>query len=244
MAAENTPPETPPKKKAKAAGAGTALRLLTDPRKERRFEPRASAIAVISILGLSVGAVLLGAGTYGQWLRPEALGPFKYAPWLLLGGALLLILIAFAGPRGETPLRVGDAGVGREKDGGEVERLEWRDITRVAVGGDALTLESPGQTLMVSLKLHAQAAARIVSEARRRIPAKLDEIPDGALEALDTDAGEVMPLEVPQIAGAHCKATDKPIAFERDARLCGKCGEVYHKDHVPPKCLTCDAKLK
>ena len=34
------------------------------------------------------------------------------------------------------------------------------------------------------------------------------------------------------------------IAFEKDARLCGRCGELYHKSGVPYLCLTCDARLK
>ena len=64
------------------------------------------------------------------------------------------------------------------------------------------------------------------------------------LPKLDAGAGEVIPLEAPQLAGTRCKASDELIAFEKDARLCGRCGEVYHKDHVPPHCLSCEAKLK
>jgi hypothetical protein len=53
----------------------------------------------------------------------------------------------------------------------------------------------------------------------------------------------VIDLEPPQVAGLRCKATDRPITFERDARLCGRCGEVYHKDGAPKRCLTCEAQL-
>jgi hypothetical protein len=243
MAAEKTT-----KRKAKTTGegggaGGGALRLTSDPRKERRYEPKAGASAVISVVGLSVGAVLLGAGTYGQWLRAEDLGPHKFAPWLLLAGALLLIAVALFGPRAVTPLRVGDAGIGREGDGNDVDRIEWRDITRIGLDGDAVTVESPGNTLVVSLKFHPHAAARIVAEGRVRIPEKLDDIDDKALDKPDDAEGEVLPLEKPQLAGSRCKATDKLIAFQKDARLCGRCGEVYHKDSVPPQCLTCAAKL-
>jgi hypothetical protein len=242
MAAEKTS-----KKKQKSTGesSGTALRLTSDPRKERRYEPKAGATAIISVVGLSVGAVLLGAGTYGQWMRAESLGPHPYAPWLLMGGALLMLAIAFFGPRSATPIRVGDAGIGKEKDGGEIDRIEWRDISRIAlVGGDALTIESPGTTMVIPLKLQPQAAARIVSEAKARIPSKVDEIEGEPFEALDDSVGEVLPLEAPQLAGARCRATDKLIAFEKDARLCGRWGEVYSKDAVPAACLTCEAKLK
>ncbi|APR87168.1 hypothetical protein A7982_12517 [Minicystis rosea] len=236
------------KRKQKTTGGGdggSALRLTSDPRKERRFEPKASTSAVISVVGLSVGAVLLGAGTYAQWLRAEPLGPHQAAPWLLLGGALLLIAIALFGPRAATPIRVGDAGIGREKDASDIERIEWRDVSRIVLaGGDALTIESPGTTFVVPLAQNPQAAACIVAEARARIPAKLEEVDAKSIPALDETEGTVLPLEAPQLAGARCKATDKLIAFEKDARLCGKCGEVYHKDAVPPKCLTCEAKLK
>ena len=36
---------------------------------------------------------------------------------------------------------------------------------------------------------------------------------------------------------------ESAAAFERDARLCPNCGEVYLKDQVPKKCLTCQAEL-
>ena len=65
-----------------------------------------------------------------------------------------------------------------------------------------------------------------------------------AAAGLDGDAGEKLTLEPPQVAGQHCKQSDKLIAFEKDGRLCGRCGEVYHKDSVPQRCLTCDAALK
>lgn len=232
------------KQKAPAGEGGSALRMPGDARKERRYEPTAGTSAVISVVGLSIGAVLLGAGTYAQWLRAEAAGPHAYAPWLLLGGALLLIAVALFGPRAATPIRVGDAGIGREKDATDIDRVEWRDVARIVLSGDALTVESPGNTLIIPRKVHAQAVARVVSEARARIPAKVEDIDTKDLEELDPSAGETVPLEPAQVAGARCRATDKLIAFEKDARLCGKCGEIYLKDAVPPSCLSCDAKLK
>src|ERR1700691_4312677 len=85
-------------KKAKAEPKGM-LRLRTDPRRERRFEPTASASTWISVLGFSIGAVLLGAGVYAQWLRaslrPEHTEPHPAAPYLLMAGALVLVVVAF-----------------------------------------------------------------------------------------------------------------------------------------------------
>ena len=54
---------------------------------------------------------------------------------------------------------------------------------------------------------------------------------------------ESVTVEELQIAGRHCRASGKPISFERDARLCPQCGEAYLKDQVPKKCLTCQAEL-
>jgi hypothetical protein len=58
----------------------------------------------------------------------------------------------------------------------------------------------------------------------------------------ETD-GQLVPLEGLQVAGRHCAATDKPISFERDARLCPNCAEVYLKDAVPKECVTCEHEL-
>jgi hypothetical protein len=139
---------------------------------------------------------------------------------------------------------VGDAGVAVEKGGGELDRIEWRDVTRILFGGGVLTLQSPGNTIAIPVDAHPQAAARAATEARRRIPKKCEELDISAIPALEDGEGEVVPLEPAQVAGARCKASDKLIAFEKDARLCGRCGEVYHKESVPKECLSCEAPLR
>jgi hypothetical protein len=250
--AETTEKAEKAEKKAKArakadAPRASALRLRTEPRKERRFEPTASPSAWISVLGMSIGAVLLGAGVYGQWLRgsarPDVTGPHPYAAYLLVAAALLLALVALLGPRGAKPVRVGDAGLGVEKDGGDVERLEWRDVSRILADKDAITFQGPGTVVTIPLKQHAQAAARALAEAKTRIPKKLEDVDTSSIPKPEPGAGETRPLEPAQLAGSRCKASDELIAFEKDARLCGRCGEVYHKAHVPPACLTCEAPL-
>lgn len=234
--------------KPKAEPRSGMLRLRSDPRKERRFEPTTSTSAWISVLGLSIGSVVLGAGVYGQWLRasmrPGVTEPHPYAAYLLMAGALVLAAVALFGPRQAKPVRVGDAGVGIEKDPGEIERLPWHDVTSILVGADTLSFQGSGTVIAISLKQHAQAAARALAEARERIPGKLEDVDTGGVPALDRSAGEVVPLERAQLAGARCKASDELIAFEKDARLCGRCGEIYHKAHVPDRCLTCEAPLK
>ncbi len=120
MAAEKT---TKRRQKAATSDAGSQtsmLRLRTDPRQERRFEPATPASAWISVLGLSIGSVLLGAGVYGQWLRAsfraDVTGPHPYASYLLMAGALVLAAVALFGPRQIKPIRVGDAGLAVEKE--------------------------------------------------------------------------------------------------------------------------------
>ncbi|HEX6765699.1 MAG TPA: hypothetical protein VF103_09485, partial [Polyangiaceae bacterium] len=55
--------------------------------------------------------------------------------------------------------------------------------------------------------------------------------------------GEVLTMEPLQVAGRHCASSGRPISFERDARLCPQCCQVYLKDEVPKKCVTCEAEL-
>jgi hypothetical protein len=63
------------------------------------------------------------------------------------------------------------------------------------------------------------------------------------LPALGENDGEVLTVESLQVAGRYCAASDRPISFERDARLCPQCCEVYLKSEVPRKCVTCEADL-
>lgn len=219
-----------------------ALRLTSDPREERRYEPKSGSGAVIAMIVASVAAVSVGAGTYAQWFRAEQLGPHKYAFAMLAAGAAALLLILLFGPRPPKPVRVGDAGVAVENDGGELERVGWCDVKRISRTDEVITFQSSGASVSIPIRFQPDAASTALAEAKKRIPAKADDIEP--LPAADPASGEPLSLERPQVAGLRCKSSDKLIAFERDARLCGKCGEVYHKDDVPPRCLTCDARLK
>lgn len=230
------------KRKAGRTAASTVLVDRSAPRSERRFEPASSSAALLSVVGMSVGAVLAGAGTYGQWLRGE-LGPYKYAPYLLAAGAVLLFAVALAGQWGARVLRVGDAGVAEERGEGEIERIAWNAVERLVPAATTLTVQASGRSISVPLASQGQAAARIVAETKRRRPRLLEGL-DLALPPLDEAAGDVLALEPPQVAGLRCRESDRLIAFERDARLCGLCGELYHKDSVPRRCATCNASLR
>jgi hypothetical protein len=235
------------KRKSDEAGEGadaSNLRLRGDPREERRYEPKASAGAIVSMIVASLAAVSVGAGTYAQWLRPEDVGPHKYAFAMLAAGSAALIGVFLFGLRTPKVVRVGDAGIGIEKDGNEIERIAWCDVQRVTVvSGSVLTFQSSGNSVAISIPEQPQAAARAMEEARARIPSKVEGLEPGSLPAVDANQGEVIALDPPQAAGLRCKKSDKLIAFERDARFCGRCGELYHKDSVPKLCLTCRASL-
>lgn len=226
---------------AKPAAAEARVRQLTDPRFERRYEPATSAFAMGTVLVFSLGAVALGAGVYAQWVRDGGAHPWSL--YFLIAGAVLLAAVALFGQTGARPVRVGDGGVAIERDETTVERVAWCDVDRVLVTGPAVTVQGGGITISVPRGVHALAAARVVREARERIPAKAKD-----LASVEPPAGSAEParepLDAPQIAGRACKATGKVVSFEKDARLCGRCGELYHKAGVPSVCLTCEADLK
>src|SRR5262249_28873311 len=136
---------SPKKSSRKEKEKRSVLRLRTDPRTERRFSPKPSLVARVSIYVAWAGALLVGAGMYGQWLRAEALGPHKAAPYLLFAGAAVLLAVALFGQRGAQVVRVGDAGVGVEKDSGAVERIAWCEVTQIVVSRDALTIQASGR---------------------------------------------------------------------------------------------------
>jgi hypothetical protein len=238
--------DKPSRRKRKVSASqdegGSALRQRNDPRSERRYESKTSPAIAITMLGMSIGALLLGAGVFGQWLRGDE--PYPYAVHFLGSGGGIMAALALFGSWPAQPVRVGDAGIGVEKSASEIDRIAWCDVTRVLLTADALTLQSPGTSLSIPLRSHAEAAARALAEIRVRIPGRADSIKENALPAPDDAKGESRILEPPQVAGLHCKATNKLIAFEKDARLCGRCGELYHKDGVPRRCATCDASLR
>jgi hypothetical protein len=227
-----------------AESPSTVLITRTEPRTERRYEPKASIVSILTLVGAAVGAGLAGAGVYAQWLRPEDVGPHKLAPYLLAAGAALLIAVAFFGQLAVKPIRVGDAGVGIEKDPGEIERIPWNRVIRVTLTPAALTIQASGTLITVPTSAHPQAAARILAEAKDRIPDRVEGASGDQLEKLDDAAGELITLEPPQAAGLRCKNSDKLIAFEKDARFCGRCGEIYHKDGIPKRCVSCEAPLR
>jgi len=217
-------------------------------RRERRFDPHASTNPrLVYVLG-AAGAILMGAGAWGQFgalLVENSPEPVKWAAYVLAGGALMVGVAIWIGTSGDPALRVGDAGLAIEKGGVRrmpwyaIEKIEWRDETVRVTGKDEA---GTALSLAASLKSHPQAAAWIVREARERVPAVVDVPDDATLPEARTSAGESLPLEPPQVVGKHCAASGKVIAYEPDARVCPRCERVYHKSSVPASC-ECGASL-
>ncbi len=243
--ADSLEPPRPKKKKAKKAPAEAKeaprrewLRLPTDRRSETQFLPVSNLAALAGVSLSALGSVVAGAGTWGLVLR-KATHP--YALSLLVGGLFLFFVGLLVSSLAAPVIRVGDAGVATETSKG-IERLPWNEVDAVALVGDVLTFRGPGHIVNISRGPQPHAFARAILEARARIPSKASALPEGVKPPHNT-AGKQIHLPAPQLAGLHCKASDRLIAFETDARLCGRCGETYHKLDVPRACLSCGAAL-
>jgi hypothetical protein len=217
-------------------------------RRERRFEPQASTNPKIVYVAGALGAMAMGAGAWGQLgslVREGGPEPFKYAPYILAAGTLLVGIAIWLGTSGESVLRVGDAGIAIEKGGVRripwyaVSRIEWRDMAVRVTGTDEI---GSAVNLVVKLASHGAAAAWIVREARERVPRLVDLPGEVALPEARAADGETLRLDPPQVVGKHCVASGKIIAYEPDARVCPRCERVYHKEHVPETC-ECGASL-
>lgn len=210
-------------------------------RRERRFAPQQTYTSILSAIGGMLGAIALGAGVYAEWISDPA---HKFAPYVVTGGAVALGAALWFGDRGALPVRVGDAGIAIEK-GNELVRLGWCDIKRLYVEHRQLVAKGEDLTLSVPIGAQPLAVAWILAECARRVPDIVDvkgSVTDDLPEPKEGD-GEPLVIDSAQVAGKHCASSGEVIAFERDARLCPTCGQVYHKAHVPKKCVTCGAAV-
>jgi len=210
-------------------------------RKERRFQPEQTYSSNAAIAAGMLGALAAGAGVWGQWISEN---PPVYAPYLFGGGAVVLGAALWFGDAGAVPIRVGDAGIALER-GTELTRLAWCDLEKVSFEGKQLVAKGKSATFSIPIGAHPKAVAWILAEGTKRVPdamnvkrSELGDLP----EPKDLD-GELVTMDGVQVAGRVCAASGKPIAFERDARLCANCAQIYLKDQVPKKCATCDAEL-
>ena len=216
-------------------------------RKERRFSAEQTQTTKLAAIGGMVGAAILGAGVYGQWIRPwstEGAIELTYARYLVASGAVALGVALWFSDGGGSTIRVGMAGVGVEK-GNELTRIAWCDLTRVYVDGGKLVLESEETTLSLVILPNRTAVAWILKEGTQRVPDVMDVKTSeaDALPAPKDDDAQLVPMLPVQVSGKHCKNSGKVISFEKDARLCPNCAEVYHHAHVPKKCASCGQSI-
>jgi hypothetical protein len=212
-------------------------------RRERRFLPEMTRMSTASIAIGWLGAAAIGAGVWGRW-GPWVSEPTRdFAVYMALAGALAVTASLWWANAG-SPVRVGDAGVATER-GSEVTRLLWCDIQRISVDGTRLLVQGKDHTISLSFDLHRRPIAWVLREAARRVPEVIDVKQQvvGELPKPNPSDGQVLPVADLQLAGRHCAASGKVIAFERDARLCPDCGQVYHHAHVPTTCKTCQKDL-
>jgi hypothetical protein len=211
-------------------------------RTERRFVPSKTTTSSFGFWAGIVGSLLLGAGVYAVWIRDPAM---PYGELLAGTGAAVLVLAMVLGDVRTSPVRIGDAGVALERRT-EFARIPWCDLKRVYVAKGVLIAQAEdGTSLGLPLRAHSMAAAWLLSETVRRVPEAMDVKPSlvDSLPKPDAKDGQSVVIEAVQVVGRHCAASDVPIQFERDARLCPRCAQVYHRDHVPRKCRTCGADL-
>lgn len=225
------------KRKARKKRPATQKRRL----RERRFVPRTTTAAWAMFAVGMLGALALGAGVFGHWIKDP---PIDYAIYLVGVGALALAAALWFGDLSGSPVRVGDAGIALEK-GSEIVRVPWCDLERLSVERGNLLVKTTESTFTLSIAAHPQAVAWALSEGTARMPdvvavkrRQLKELPQA-----EEDAGDVLKVESVQVAGRYCRASEKLISFERDARICPNCCEVYHRLHVPKTCASCEQPL-
>jgi len=210
-------------------------------RLEHRFLPQTTTAAWLLFGCGMLGALALGAGVFGQWVKDP---PVDYAVYLILVGAVGLGVALWFGDLSAVPVRVGDAGVALEK-GTELVRLGWCDMQSVTIEKNQLFVKTTELSFAIPIAAHPQAVAWLLKEGVQRMPdvvnVKRREL--GQLPKPDASAGEELQVEGLQVAGRRCRQSDKLISFEKDARICPNCCEVYHRLHVPQDCVTCNQIL-
>lgn len=212
-------------------------------RSERRFMPERSNASIATMAGTIVGGLGVGAGLYGQWMTNPTMAA---APWVLAAGSAVLAAVLLWGDLEGTVIRVGDAGIVWERDGKVNRRVAWCDMREVEIRDAMVRVQLEGEVMTFSVASQPLAAAWVAKEANARIPKRWKASKDviQSLPKTSSDDGEGLVVEPLQVTGRSCRASQRTITFERDARYCVRCGEVYHKDDLPDRCLTCDADLR
>ena len=165
--------------------------------------------------------------------------------YILIGFGIVGVVVSWwFGDSANAPVRVGDAGLALEK-GNDIIRIAWCDIDRLYIENNKLHAETDELTLSIPLDAQPHAVSWALSEATRRLPDIVD-VKRQELKRLPKpgeETGSRMIVKGIQVAGRRCAASDKLISFERDARVCPNCAEVYQREKVPDECVTCEQPL-
>lgn len=210
-------------------------------RRERRFSTSANFVPPwVALVGM-LGSLVLGAGVFGLWILDPQLSWASYL--VAVGGCGLGVALWFGQPS-ESAITVGDAGIGVE-DGQEVTRVPWYLMRSLQVSGGAVVVEGETNRIKFLLGANQRAAAFALKEAAERVPDVVD-VDKSVTESLPDPAkvgGYLQDVTDDQVAGMRCANTDKLIHLEEDARICAKCGQVYHKEGIPETCVSCETPL-
>lgn len=200
----------------------------------------------LEVTGLSLAGVVGGVGAWMQFYWPADRLHQSYGLYLFAASLVVSIAYAIFGRGAPKTIRVGDLGLGLETRSGIV-RASWFQVERIVFDGSMLRIHAePLANPTLPLSSHPSAVAKLVTEAIQRIPRRV-EIDDEMLEVIGRPSkleGERVSADPPQVTGQHCRASQMALALETDARLCTRCGSLYHHRRVPVRCVECRAILK
>jgi hypothetical protein len=212
-------------------------------RRERRFVPQSTMDPkIVYAIGV-VGSLTLGAGVWGQFgnlVRKVEIDPLPAAPWILAAGALVLGVAIWLGTSSASALRVGAGGI---TDEGRNKRIPWWGVDKISGGASSLEVRGKTEgdesvTILFESRAVPGALAWVLKEARLRIPDKVD-VEEDDVATIGTASklvGEEVAAPPLQLVGKKCAKSGKTIAYEPDARVCGRCERVYHRQSVPKVC--------
>lgn len=210
-------------------------------RRERRFSTSPTFMPIwVGVVGM-VGAATLGCGVFGLWILDP---PLQWASYLVAAGGFGLGVALWFGQAPESAVTVGDSGIAVE-DGREMLRVPWYALRSLRVVAGHVVLEGQSQKVRFLMGANPGATAWALKEAAERVPDVVDVSGDVTEKLPNPDdvKGYEQDIEDDQVTGTRCASSKKLINLEEDARLCPRCGKVYHREGLPEACVHCETKL-
>ena len=226
------------------AGTTRRLRRLDEAFEERHFDAE-SASNPKSVALMYLGATALGAASYVTFFWSAGSESPSYVPYLFALGIVCLALYIFTGQSSVAVVVVGDFGV-RFVQADSERSLLWPDVERMTLEAEALVIRSPSDTLALSTRLYPTAIHYLLQQGRLRIEKRVEAEDEDIqnLAAANDDVMRVEEAELPQVTSLKCRASGRLLSVEQDARICGRCGALYHRQNVPKRCVACGKKLR